>query len=235
MKNAFVTGGSGDIGAAIVRKLKKCGYNAIIGYFSNESRAKNLAKDSGGFPIYIDVTSEESVKAAFDAARKRFGRISVLINCAGVALKQSVVTEVTEEDFDRVFNVNVRGVFNCSKEVVPDMLYLGGGDIVNVSSVWGIDGASCEVVYSASKGAVNSFTKALAEELEFSDIKVNAVAPSFVKTKMNAHLTEEDEERFLFERGLKSLTTCDEVAQAVLSLIEGDQSGKIVRVENKFD
>ena len=235
MKNAFVTGGSGDIGAAIVRKLKRCGYNAIIGYYSNESGAKKLEDETGSIRIYINVADLISVKNAFDLVRKKYGRICVLINCAGVALRQSVVTEVSEEDFDRVFGVNVKGVFNCSKEAISDMLYSGGGDIVNVSSVWGIDGASCEVVYSASKGAVNSFTKALAEELEFSDIKVNAVAPSFVRTKMNAHLTAEDEERFLSEHGLKSLTDCYEVAEAVISLIEGEDSGKILRVENKID
>ena len=235
MSNAFVTGGSGDIGFAIVKKLKKCGYNVVFGYFSNESAAKELAEISGATPIFLDVTDEISVKRAMDFARSSFGRIAVLVNCAGIALKQNVISGVSADDFDRVFSVNVKGVFNCSKEVVSDMLYIGGGDIVNVSSVWGIDGASCEVVYSASKGAVNSFTKALAEELEPSNIKVNAVAPSFVKSKMNAHLTAEDEIRFMSENGLASLTTCDEVADAVVSLLKGGESGKIVRVENKID
>lgn len=232
MKNAIVTGGSGGIGSAIVRKLKKCGYNVIIAYYSNENGAKELAKEVGGTAYLINVSDEESVKNFFDEVRKNFGRSCVLVNCAGVALIQSVLTDVTVEDFDRVFNINVKGVFNCCKEAIHDMLSLGYGDIVNVSSVWGLDGASCEVVYSASKGAINSFTKALAEELAPSKVKVNAVAPSFVATKMNAHLSKEDEERFLRDYGLSSVTTCDEVADAVAALIEGDESGKIIRVEN---
>ncbi|MBO7368791.1 MAG: SDR family NAD(P)-dependent oxidoreductase [Clostridia bacterium] len=234
MRTAFITGGSGGIGSAIVKKLKKCGYNVVIGYFSNEEAAFSLAKEVGAEAAWINVTDTDSVKRAFDFARKKFGRIGVLVNCAGIALKQAVITDVKEKDFDRVFLTNVKGVFNCCKEVVSDMLYLGYGDIINVSSVWGEDGASCEVVYSASKGAVNSFTVSLAKELEFSDIKVNAVAPSFVKTRMNEHLTKEDEERFLFDYGLSALTTSEEVADEVIRLIEGEESGQIVRVEHKI-
>ena len=234
MRNAFVVGGSGDIGSAIVRKLKKCGYNVIIGYFSNEAAAKKLGEETNSFSVYIDVSKKESVKSAFDTVRKNFGKIGVLINCAGVALKQAVLSDVSESDFDRVFAVNVKGVFNCSKEVVSDMLCLGRGDIINVSSVWGIDGASCEVVYSASKGAVNAFTKALADELAPSFIKVNAVAPSFVRTKMNAHLDEEDEKRFLLDQDLERLTTCEDVTEAVEKLLNGDETGLVVRIESRL-
>ena len=233
MQTAFVTGGSGGIGSAIAIKLKKCGYNVVIGYFSNGDAAKKLAAEIGAASVFVDVSDEKSVKEAFLFVREKFGRIRVLVNCAGVALAQNVVTSVSVSDFDCVFGVNVRGVFNCSKEVIPDMLYLEGGDIVNISSVWGIEGGSCEVVYSASKGAVNAFTKALALELGPSGVKVNAVAPSFVRTKVNAHLTEEDERLFLAERALSSVTTCEQVADAVASLIKGKRSGRIVRVENK--
>lgn len=232
MKTAFITGASGGIGSAIAEKFKKSGYNAIIGYFSNKENAEKLAEEIGAFAVRIDVTSEESVKKAFQKAREKFGRIDVLINCAGVALPQKVVTDVSGEEFDRVFAVNVKGAFNCVKEALHDMLYLGHGDIVNVSSIWGIDGASCEVVYSASKGALNSFTLALADELALSNIKVNAVAPGFVRTKMNAHLTEEDEKRFLEENGLGSLTSKEQVAEVVFSLVSGIETGRIIRIEN---
>lgn len=234
MRTAFVTGGSGGIGSAIVKKLKKRGYNVVIGYFSNKDAAFSLAKEVGAEAVFINVTNLESVKRAFSFAREKYGRIGVLINSAGIALKQTVITDVSGEAFDRVFATNVKGVFNCCKEVIPDMLYLGSGDIVNISSVWGTDGASCEVVYSASKGAVNAFTVSLAEELEFSDIKVNAVAPSYVRTQMNAHLNKEDEERFLSDYGLSALTTSDEVADEVIKLIDGDGSGQIIRLEHKI-
>ena len=235
MKTAFITGGSGGIGASIAEKFKKSGYNAIIGYFSNAEAAEKLAADLGAFAVKVDVTSEESVKEAFKKTREKFGKIDVLINCAGVALPQKVVTDVSGEEFDRVFAVNIKGAFNCVKEALPDMFYIGHGDIVNVSSIWGLRGASCEVVYSASKGALNSFTLSLAEELEPSNIKVNAVAPGYVKTKMNAHLTEEDEKRFLEENGLSSLTTKEQVAEAVLGLVEGKETGRIIKIENLLD
>lgn len=232
MKTAFVTGGSGTIGSAIAKKLKKCGYNVVIGYYSNEEGAKKLA-DNNSVAVQIDVCDRDSVKTAFSVARKYFGEISVLVNCAGIALKQKVVTDVSEDEFDDLYRVNVRGAFTCVKEVIPDMLDLGYGDIVNVSSVWGIDGASCEVPYSATKGALNAFTLALADELSLSNIKVNAVAPGFVDGKMNAHLSDSDKALFIKENDLFSLTSAEQVADAVSALILGSETGRIVRVENK--
>lgn len=235
MKNAFVTGGSGAIGSTIAENLKKRGYNVVIGYFSHKEKAEKVAKSIGCDAEYIDVSNSLSVDSAFNNFRKKFGKITVLVNCAGIALKQKVISDVTEDEFDRLYSVNVKGAFLCSKAVIPDMLESGFGDIVNVSSIWGIDGASCEVPYSATKGALNAFTLALADELSLSSVKVNAVAPGFVDTPMNAHLSEEDKAAFIAENGLSSLTSAEQVAKTVLSLIDGKDTGKIIRVENKLN
>lgn len=234
MRVALITGGSGAIGSAIARKLNKCGYKPVIGYFSNKKNAENVASELGTRAVFIDVTDEVSVKNAVREVEKDFGKITVLVNASGVALVQKVVTDVTAEEFDRVFAVNVKGAFNCVKAVLPDMFDAGYGDVVNISSVWGSRAASCEVVYAASKGALDSFTVSLAEELSLSGIRVNAVAPSFVDTPMNAHLTDEDKRLFIEENGLSSLTTPGEVACAVADVLAGEKTGEIIVVENKL-
>ena len=231
MSVAFVTGGAVGIGAAIAEKLKKSGYKVIIGYFSSEKEAKKLEED-GFVAVRIDVTDSDSVSAAFSYIFERFGGVDVLINNAGVALKQKVVSDVTESEFDFVFAVNVKGVFNCSRQAIGQMLGKGRGDIVNVSSVWGCEGASCEAVYSASKGAVNAFTRSLAEELSFSDICVQAIAPSLVMTKMNAHLTENDVREFLSARGSKRALTPEDVADAVIDLLKTRENGAVTVLES---
>ena len=233
MSTAFVTGGSGFIGRAIAAKLKKHGYNVVIGYFLNKERAIKFAEELNCKAVYIDVSDTASVVNAFKKAREFYGRISLLINCAGIALKQKVITDVSESEFDELYKVNVRGAFNCVKEVIPDMLYSGGGDIINVSSIWGVYGASCEVAYSATKGAINAFTLALSQELSPSRIKVNAVAPGFVDSPMNAHLSQEDKALFLKENRLESLTTAEQVAENIIKVLNSSVTGRIIKIENK--
>lgn len=232
MKNVIVTGGNGGLGAAIAKVLQKSGYNVVITYFSNKTAAEELEKDFGFFAVYCDVKSERSVKEAFDIVRKKFGKIYALINCAGIALPQKVVTDVTKEEFENLFAVNVTGTFNCIKQALPDMISEKLGRIVNVSSVWGVVGGSCEVAYSATKGAINALTKALSREVGLSNVTVNAVAPGFIDTKMNAHLSEKDVREFCEGLSIPRVGTAEEVASAVLFLLENAYvTGQILSVD----
>ncbi|HBK02405.1 MAG TPA: 3-oxoacyl-ACP reductase [Clostridiales bacterium] len=232
MKTVVVTGGNGSIGAAIAKRMQKSGYNVVITYFSNKEAAEDLQKNFGFYAVKCDVKDEKEVKEAFKEVHKKFGKIYALINCAGIALKQKVITDVTKEEFENLFAVNVTGTFNCIKEALPDMISEKRGRIINVSSVWGVVGGSCEVAYSATKGAINSLTKALAREVGLSGVTVNAVAPGFIDTKMNAHLSEEDKKDFCDGLSVPRVGTPEEVAEAVAFLMENAYvTGQILSVD----
>ncbi len=231
MRTALVTGGSRGIGKAIAEKLKKLGYNTVIGYISSKEQAEEMQKD-GFFAVQADVSNISEVEKMFEEIHKKFGLVDLLVNNAGIALKQKVFLDVSEEEFDRLFAVDVKGVFNCSKLAANDMLKLGHGKIINISSIWGDEGASCEACYSAAKGAVIAFTKSLAKELD-GIVEVNAILPSYIETDMNKHLTEEDKAEFMREMGLKKLATVDDVANAVEEIILSNETGKLVKVYGK--
>lgn len=233
MKTALITGGAKGIGLAVAEKLKNAGYNVVISYHSSAEKAKAL-QDKGFYTVYADVSNASDVKKMFGEIERRFPRLDVLINNAGVALKQKLFLDVSAEEFDDVFNVDVKGVFLCTKEAVGYMLKTGGtGDVISVSSIWGGEGASCEVVYSAAKGAVNIFTRALSKELAETDICVQAIAPALVETDMNAHLSEDDKKAFLNERGLKVPLYPEDVADAVLKLLQTRKNGAVTVIEAK--
>ena len=230
MPTALITGGTRGIGLAIAQKLKKSGYNVVIDYFSSEAAAEKLRAE--GFTcIRADVSVAGEVDALFSAVKEKFGAVDVLVNNAGIALKQKVFLDVTEDEFDRLFAVDVKGVFLCSKRAVADML-VRGGDVMNVCSVFGIEGAACEAVYSAAKGAVALFTRSLAQELSDTDICVQAIAPSLVDTDMNAHLTKTDKNEFLSERGSARMLTPADVADITFDLIKKRKNGAITVIEN---
>ena len=232
MPTALITGGAKGIGRALAEKLKKSGYNVVINYFSSVSAAEKLS-ENGFFTVRADVTNASAVDGMFDVIHKKFGKVNLLINNAGIALKQKTFLDVTEEEYDYLFAVDMKGVFLCTKKAVSDMLSLGGGDVVNVSSVWGVEGASCEAVYAAAKGAVIAFTKSLAKELDGTDICVQAIAPSMVDTDMNAHLSDKDKEDFLSERKVGKILTPDEVADITYDLVKSRESGRVTAIESK--
>lgn len=232
MKTIIVTGGNGSIGAAVTEKLKNCGYDVVVTYFSNEEKAKKVCETTGAKYVFCDVKDEKSVKNAFDEVRKTHGGIYGLVNCAGIALKQKIFTETSNEEFEKLWQTNVAGTFNCVKEAVKDMIARKEGKIINISSVWGVYGGSCEVAYSATKGAINAMTKAMAKELGLSGITVNAVAPGLIDTDMNAHLSEEDKQGYYESLSVPRAGKAEEVAQAVLFLLENDYvTGQIVSVD----
>lgn len=222
MKSVLVTGGAGGIGEAICLKFAEKGYFVGVGYNNSEAEAKKIAEKIGGAAIKIDVTDAASVNNAVELFAEKngtSGEITVLVNCAGVALPIKTLLDVTEEEYDKIFAVNMKGVFLATKAVLPRMLEKGGA-IINVSSMWGLTGGSCEAVYSASKSAVTGFTKAIAKEFAGANIRVNAVAPGFIDTKMNRAFSAEDREFIKEDIPLGRFGTPDDVAKAVLYLAD---------------
>ncbi len=230
MKTAFVTGGAKGIGLAIAEKLKSEGYTVVVGYNSSENAATRL-KNLGYYIVKIDVSDEKSVDNAFDFIDAKFGGADVLVNNAGIALKQKLLVDVTVKEFDDLFSVDVKGVFLCTKRALFHMIEKGRGDVINISSIWASRAASCEVAYSAAKAAVEMMTRSLAAELENSDICVQAIAPSLVETDMNSHLSEEDKLSFLAENGMKRALTPSDIAEEVSKALKTRVNGAVTVVE----
>ncbi len=187
-KIALITGSSRGIGRAIAKRIAKEGYAVCINYIEREDKALELKSEleAEGHRAMIyraDVSDRAQVEAMVAAVKTTFGPVSLLVSNAGVA-GQCLFQEVSDEMWDRFFGVNVRGAFNCAQAVLPDMIHEKAGNIVTISSMWGLRGASCEVVYSATKAALIGLTKSLAMELAPSGIRVNCVAPGVVDTDM---------------------------------------------------
>ncbi len=223
-KTIFITGGSRGIGEAVVR-MAAGKYNVAFTYNTSKEKARCLQQEldtryGGVLALECDVTNPKSVSAAIDAAKKRFGKIDILVNNAGVAMS-GLLIDTSHEEFKRVFDVNVNGTFNVTKAVLPDMLSSGRGSIVNVSSVWGIKGASMEVAYSSSKAAIIGFTKALAKEVAPMGVLVNAVAPGAVDTDMMSVYTQSEIDE-LCENSipLGRLASPAEIAKGIMYLAE---------------
>ncbi|MBR3870703.1 MAG: 3-oxoacyl-ACP reductase FabG [Clostridia bacterium] len=213
----LITGGSRGIGAAIAEKFAAQGDTVVINYRTNDAAAQAVAQKTGALAIKADVSDSADVTAMFDEIRKKVGKVDVLVNNAGVEW-EGLLTDMTEDEWDKLFDVNVKGAFLCSKAAIGDMLSKKCGRIINVSSMWGIAGASCEVAYSASKAALIGFTKALAKELAPSKITVNAVAPGCVDTDMMKHYTEDEMKDIISEIPLGRMADPREIADAVYFL-----------------
>ena len=211
---AVITGGSGGIGSAAAYRLAEDGYIPVINYFTNYESALIIAKETGGIPYRADISDPEQVKTMMETAAEKCGGIDVLVNNAGLSIS-GLFTDITPEQEKRIWEVNVLGTMNCSRYAIPYMLSGKYGKIINISSMWGQIGASCEVHYSASKAAVIGFTKALAKELGPSGINVNCVAPGFVDTKMNKLYGEDVFQEFKEETPLERLGRPEDVAEAI--------------------
>ena len=210
-----VTGGSRGIGAATVRLLAARGDDVTFLYAKSDEAAAALSRETGARGIRADVADGEAVRAAFREA----GAVQGLINCAGIA-HQGLISQITEEEWDRLFAVNVRGIYHCVNAALPSMLHEQAGSIVNVASMWGQVGASCEVCYSATKGAVIAMTKALAKELGPSGIRVNCVAPGVIETDMLACYDREVLDELAEETPLGRNGTPEDVAKAIVQLLD---------------
>ncbi len=216
MKTVLVTGGVRGIGLSIALAFQQKGYRTCVTYSKDEKSAEKAR--TAGLEVYrADVRKETDVAATME----KIGGVDVLVNNAGVALFRQV-QDVSVEEFDDLFAVNMRGAFLCVKHAVPKMIERKSGLIVNISSVWGEIGGSCESVYSASKGALIAFTKALASELGYSGIRVNTVSPGVIDTAMNAQLTADDLAALTEDIPVGRLGKGEDVAKAVVFLEENE-------------
>lgn len=211
MKNVLITGGSRGIGAECVKIFSENGFRVFLNYNRSDEEAKKLSEETGAVLLKADVSKAEEVKKMKQII-DGYGKISVLINNAGIA-EQKLFTDISEIDWDRMFNVNIKGIFFVTKEFITDMIYEKKGKIINFSSIWGISGASCEVHYSSSKAAVIGFTKALAKEVGPSGINVNCIAPGVIDTDMNNNLDNETKLSLCEETPLCRMGTPKEVAE----------------------
>ena len=213
MSHVLITGGSRGIGAAAVRAFARAGYEVSFIYEKSAEAAAALAAETGARAIRCDAADTEAVAAAVASLPP----VDVLVNNAGIS-HVGLISQISPEEWDRLFAVNVKSIYNTVRAVLPAMLQRQAGAVVNVSSMWGQAGASCEAAYSATKGAVIALTQALARELGPSGIRVNAVSPGVIDTDMNAHLSEEDKQALAEDTPLGRIGTPEEVAKAILFL-----------------
>ena len=235
-KTVLITGSSRGIGKATAEKFAENGYNIILNCIKNIELMHTLEKSlqEKGIPcmaIACDVSDYDKVGEMFEAVQKRFGGVDVLINNAGVAT-YGLFGASTVEEWEYVMKNNFYSVMNCCHKAIPYMLEKKEGAIVNLSSIWGVTGASCESIYSASKGALSLFTKSLAKELGPSGIRVNAVAPGAIDTDMTAPFTGEVREDIEYSIPLSRFGKADEVAHMIFAMAENTyMNGQIVLLD----
>lgn len=221
-KVALVTGASRGIGRATAALLAREGYAVAVHYLHSEQAAQSLVADiiqNGGcaHAFCADVADRAQVDMMFDAVHHTLGGVEVLVNNAGIA-QQKLFSDITDEDWQRMFAVNVTGAYHCIQAVLPEMIHRKTGSIINLSSIWGITGASCEVHYSAAKAAIIGLTRALAKELGPSGIRVNCVAPGVIDTDMNSTLDSETLASLCDETPLGCIGRPEDVANTIAFL-----------------
>lgn len=235
MKTALVTGGSRGIGKCIVENLARSGYNVVLNYNNSEEQATAIQNQlrNEGYNIEIikaDVSKREEVKKLVDFCIDKFKGIDILINNAGIS-QIKLFTDITDEDWENMIKVNLTSVFMVSQEVVKYMIKEQCGCIINISSMWGEVGASCETHYSAAKAGINGFTKAMAKEFGLSNIRVNAIAPGVIDTDMNNELSDETINDLKKEIPLNKIGKPEDVYKCVKWLIEDNfTTGQIISV-----
>lgn len=233
-KNVLITGVSGGIGQAIACKLVNEGYVVYGTYFKDSDSANKLSEKLGDnfHPIMGDLSSFDKCNKIANELNENNINIDILINNAGISIV-SLLQDLTDTEWNNIWNTNVTSAVGMSKAFIPVLLKNGRGHIINISSVWGNRGASMEVAYSATKGAINSFTKALAKELGPSNIQVNALSCGIIDTKMNAHLSEEDKNEIEEEIPMCRIGTPEDVAEAVTGLLNSGSyiTGQIITID----
>ncbi len=235
MKTVLITGATGGIGCGIAESFYHNGYHLILHYHKNQTKIDELLECyPGSSAIKADLTKEEEVLSMMDTLKTQGHTIDVLVNNAGISQKKLLI-DTTLEDWNHLFAHNMTSAFLLTREVLKEMIPQKSGAIINVSSVWGLKGASLESAYSATKAALIGFTKALAEEYGPSGITVNAVAPGVIDTAMNHDLASEDIEKLKEATPAGRLGTAKDVGKAVLFLSEQPFiTGEIVNISGGF-
>lgn len=227
-KVALVTGASRGIGREIALELARSGISVAINYYSSEEKAKELLLEIKNLSINAqiykaDVSNEYQVSEMVHKVQSELGEIDIAVNNAGIS-QIGLFTDMTSSERDRMIGVNLIGAMNVSKAVLPSMIHYKRGSIINISSMWGEVGASCEVVYSAAKAGLIGFTKALAKEVGPSGIRVNCVSPGVIDTEMNAELSEADMNELINDIPLRRIGTPTDIAKAVKFLVSEKSS-----------
>ena len=230
-KVVLVTGASRGIGRKIASDLSQKGYKVIANYNKSEEQAQKLKEENPNIEIYkADVSKREEVKSMIEDIIKKYQKIDILINNAGIS-KSNVFTDVTDEEWDILIKSNLYSVFCVTQEVLPYMINKKEGCIINISSIWGMVGASCETIYSVTKGGIDAMTKSLAKELGPSNIRVNSIAPGIIDTQMNENLTKQDINEIESDIPLGKIGKTADISKCIKWLIEDEYTtGQVISI-----
>ena len=227
----LITGASRGIGREIAKSLAEKGNRIIANYNKSEEQAKKLQQENPNIEIYkADVSKRAEVKKMVEETIKKYGKIDVLINNAGIS-ENKMFTDVTDEDWQKIINTNLYSVFCVTQEVLPNMIHNKKGCIINISSVWGMVGASCESIYSVAKAGIDGMTKSLAKELGPSNIRVNSIAPGIINTEMNKNLSNQEIDQIKEEIPLERIGKTVDIAKCIEWLIEDEYTtGQVISI-----
>ena len=233
---AIVTGGSRGIGASIVKKLSQNNFSVILNYKNSVESAKQIAFENSNIDIFkADVSNYDEVCNLVNFAINKYRKIDLLVNNAGIDLIKTI-NDTTAQDFDNIIKTNLYSAFYTSKEVSEFMIQAKSGNIINISSIWGLVGASCEMAYSVSKAGLDAMTKSLAKELGPSNIKVNSIAPGIIDTDMNKFLSNEEKNQIINEIPLEKIGNPNDIADCVLFLANSDYiTGQIIQINGGWN
>lgn len=227
----LVTGASRGIGREIARSLAEKGNKVIANYNKSEEHARSLQEENENIDIFkADVSKRDEVKHMIEYTINKYGKIDVLINNAGIA-ESKLFTDLTDEDWQKVINNNLYSTFCVTQEVLHNMIHNKKGCIINISSVWGMVGASCEAVYAIAKAGIDGMTKSLAKELGPSNIRVNSIAPGIIDTDMNKNLSKEEIDNIIKEIPLEKMGRTVDISKCVQWLIDDEYTtGQVISI-----